>query len=372
MLECQYCNLSFTEKKLLAAHQKTKKCTTHRFVYFQCRNCFISISGYDNAMAHQTLCQSTEPDANKLIAAFIEQMKQFKFDIKYNHNQENAEGQITFKKTNNYQHPTNLESGLVCPQKFSLYQKTYQHSDDLILGSNNLYLNDIFFKILRISDASQLLACKYDWSVFIDTMFFDSPFSVFNLKEDSIFVLGKIQCENQNGDKWYSDTFELKKDEKLVKLFWYRDSDLRQTFTNFGILVKDLLNLYLELGNQLLKKEKISFKKIKEEDTTERIKNVFCKYNLSLLVQNIQKMGDYDIFRETFMNKIKQQQQQVSTPFDNLKYTFKEEVLPAKLNEAYSLMNMSNIELKNNFHYLMYYILPDNEKQMFVHKQNEN
>ncbi|AHL67575.1 hypothetical protein DH26_gp082 [Chloriridovirus anopheles1] len=130
-------------------------------------------------------------------------------------------------------------------------------------------------------------------------------------------------------------------------------------------MVKDLLNLYLDLGNQVLRKEKITFKTVKkEEDTVEIIKNVMAKYNLSLLVENIRNLSDYIIFRESFESRII-----TSSRFDNIKYVFKDELLPVKLNEEYSLMNMSTFELTKNFHFLMHYILPDSEKAIYLSKE---
>ncbi|AHL67576.1 hypothetical protein DH26_gp083 [Chloriridovirus anopheles1] len=224
MFECHHCNLFFKEKKLLAAHQKTKKCTMHRDINFQCKKCFVFISGYDNIMAHQCNEQTDIGDSSaKLINSLIEQLKKFDFDIDFKINDSFTNGHIIFKKMNNYQHPTQIDHGLTCPQKLSLYQKIGTKEDNVILGGNNLYLNNIFFKILHISDSFQILASKYPWNTFVDILWFNSPpFSIFSRErsedKENIYVLGKVQSEDKLGQKWYSDTFDLKEGENVHKL----------------------------------------------------------------------------------------------------------------------------------------------------------
>ena len=70
----------------------------------------------------------------------------------------------------------------------------------------------------------------------------------------------------------------------------------------------------------------------------------------------------------------------------NIKHVFKDELLPSSygeslawprgpkvshsmINEEFSLMNMNDLDLTGNYYCLMYYILPDSEKNIFLSKE---
>jgi hypothetical protein len=370
MYDCNYCNLTFEEKKGLATHQKTKKCTIHRDVGFVCQKCFKTIKGYDNTLKHISECQEKLDSDIGIITALINQLK-IKFDV--NLVMENSnDGVITFKKINKYTHPNKLECGISLPQRIFLFKKTLiKHTDDQIMGSHNLYLNDIYNKILRLDEPFQFLSVRYDFENLMNVVWFKDNSSCFHIKDDIIYVLGKVQCQNSNGQKWFGDTFNLKEDEKVVKCIWYKDPDLKQFFSCLKPLLKDILNLYLELGSWALKQKKIKFKEETNNLNTKYkiISDIMVEYNFIKLVDNIKSLDSYDTFYSTFKKLLKHKDN--LNLYSNIQHVFKEEVLPSTIiNEEYSLMIMNNPKfVGGNYYYLMDYILPESEKVIFRSKE---
>jgi hypothetical protein len=188
--------------------------------------------------------------------------------------------------------------------------------------------------------------------------------------QQDIYILGKIQCQNDDQQKWFGDTFILKESgEKIVKCVWYKDPQLKHFFSSLTPLIKDLLNLYLKLGNWALKQKKIRFKQTTDEfQPKDRIlADLMVEYNLLNLVENLQKLSSYETFYPIFKNLL-DQKLKGSNLHSNIEHVFKDEIQPS--DETTSLMTMSDPELTTgNYHYLMDYILPQSEKTIFRSKE---
>ncbi|ADO00368.1 hypothetical protein WIV_gp025 [Wiseana iridescent virus] len=373
MFECTYCDLTFETKSLWCAHQKTKKCTVHRNIGFVCRKCFLSIKGYDNALKHTLECNENIEDDLSMITSLLKSLSTtLTFNIVYN---ENNEGVINFKKVCNYTHPTKLECGVSVPLKMFLFTKTLnRYTDPQLLGSHHSYISDINSKIVRISDTFQFMSVKYGFVELLNISFLQSKVqSCFTIKDGTTYILGKVQCQNTDNQKWFGDTFNLKEKETIVKCIWYRDPDLKQFFVCLKPLLKDILNLYLQLGNWCCKQKKIKlYTKSSSENISQKYKiisEVMAESNFTNLIDNIQKLEDYNTFYTTFTSLLKNLPPlQVYT---NIQHVFKDDLLPSPTGfEEFSLMCMNNPEYSGkNYDCLMDYILPQSEKLIFRSKE---
>lgn len=403
MFECTYCSLFFEEKRLLTTHQKTKKCTAHRNIGFVCQQCFKNIKGYNNTLEHVEKCTEklTEED---MLRALVNQLSlKYAVDVKFDI--DNNSGIISFKRICTYVHPSNLNCGVNVPQKKHMFQKTLnKHTDAQLIGSHNLYTNDIFHKIYRLSDPFQFISTKYNFQDASTILWLDcNKMPCFHIKDNTIYVLGKVQCQNDKEQKWFGDTFVLNENEKIIKCVWYKDPELKQFFMNLNPLLKDILNLYLNLGNWALKQKKIKLKPTKQteklpcrprsgrqsppsERPTESgsqlramrgssqchdniISGIIREYNYENLVENIKILSSYDTFYSIFKNLLEKNLKD-SILHSNIQHIFKDNLLSSSLvNEEFSLMNMNDPELKDgNYYHLMYYILPESEKNIFLSK----
>ena len=97
---------------------------------------------------------------------------------------------------------------------------------------------------------------------------------------------------------------------------------------------------------------------------TETIRENSCEN----LADNIKKLNSYETFYPIFKNLIECKTKDVML-HSNMKHVFKDELLPSSWGEEFSLMNMNDLELTGNYYYLMYYILPDSEKKIFISKE---
>lgn len=365
MFTCDYCDLVFEEKRLFVTHQRTKKCITHRSIGFTCQKCFKNIIGYDNTLKHVTTCEAVEDELGMIVAL----MNQLRLRYKVNLTMENDfEGRIDFKKEFKYVHPTKLDNGVEVPQKPYLFNKYLnKYVDKQIMGGHNLYLNDVQHKILRLSDTFQLLGAKYGFEDFFNILWLETTTPCFHLKDGEIFILGRIQCQNDKQQKWFGDTFILKENEKIIKCEWFKDPQLKYFFSSLTPLIKDLLNLYLKMGNWALKQKKIRFNQTTvcgSKDST--IAEVLAEFNLFNLVENIQRLSSHATFHLTLKKKIERKLQGFNL-HSNIEHFFEDESLPS--NEEISLMTMSDHELTGNFFHLMDYILPQSEKNIFRSKK---
>lgn len=381
MFECTYCDLTFETKSLWCAHQKTKKCTVHRNIGFVCRKCFQTIKGYDNVVKHTSECEENIKDDLSMITSLLKSLSTtLTFDIVYN--ERNNEGVINFKKVCNYTHPTKLECGISVPLKMYLFTKTLNKYTDLqLLGSHHLYISDIGNKIVRLSDAFQFMSVKYGFIELLNIIFLQSKVqSCFMCKDGTTYILGKVQCQNADNQKWFGDTFNLKEGESVVKCVWYRDPDLKQFFNYLKPLLKDILNLYLQLGNWCCKQKKIklcsksSQRYISDKDMSASgkiISEVMAEYNFTNLIDNIQKLEDYNTFYTTFTSLLKNSESKGLIMYTNIQHVFKDDLLPSPTGfEEFSLMCMNNPEYSGkNYDYLMDYILPQSEKLIFRSKE---
>jgi hypothetical protein len=368
MFECTYCNLVFEEKKGLVTHQKTKKCTIHRYIGFVCQKCFLNVKGYENILKHVESC-SISTDTNEL-AALIHQLS-LKYNVTVVYNKDtNTEGSINFKQMNNYIHPIKLNCGLNIPQKTYLFNKyVIKYSNEQIMGNYNLYLNDACNKILRLSDVFQFMSVKNTFSDLLALLFVDGS-SPITIKDNVVYTLGKVQCQNSDGRKWFGDIFILEEGETVVKCVWYRDSQLKQFFKCLTPLLRYILNLYLKLGNYALKQKKIKFKKEQVDGNTKIITDCLTEYNYLNLVDNIKKLYSYDLFYPIFQDLLDKKIKGLSL-HSNVQHIFKEDgLLPSYVCEDVSLMSMNDPELVGgNYYYLMDYILPQSEKIIFRSKE---
>jgi hypothetical protein len=371
MYTCDYCDIVFKEKRLLVTHQRTKKCITHRSIGFTCQKCCKNIIGYDNTLKHVMECKEKIEDDYTSVTTL---MNQLSLRYKVNLTMEgNFEGRIDFKRVFNYSHPTELEHGVEVPQRPYLFSRALnKYIDRQIMGSHNLYLNDIQHKILRLSDTFQFMGVKYGFEKFLNILWLETSMPCFHLKDQQdIYILGKIQCQNDDQQKWFGDTFILKESgEKIVKCVWYKDPQLKHFFSSLTPLIKDLLNLYLKLGNWALKQKKIRFKQTTDEfQPKDRIlTDLMVEYNLLNLVENLQKLSSYETFYPIFKNLL-DQKLKGSNLHSNIEHVFfKDEIRPS--DETTSLMTMSDPELTTgNYYYLMDYILPQSEKTIFRSKE---
>jgi len=367
MFECTYCNLCFDDKKQLVAHQKTKKCTTHRDIGFICQKCFKSIKGYDNTLIHVNECKEKLSEEG-LLQALINQLSlQYNVDLKINNSDE---GIIVFKKLNNYSHPNNLTSGIEKPKKIHYFSKFLEkHTIDQIIGCHNLYINDLRHKIFRVSDTFQFLSMKYNFEELFNILWIQTTTPCIYLKDENIYILGKIQCQNSNDQKWFGDTFLLKHNEKINKCIWYQDNQLIQFYSSFKYILRDLLNLYLSLGGWALKQKKIKLKANNDLSINiQKISDIVEEYNFKILINTIQKLNSYETFKVLITNLLQTQGIKLHS---NIEHIFKDNAsLSPIIDEDLSLMNMNDPELVGgNYYFLMYYILPESERKIFISKE---
>lgn len=371
MYDCTYCDLTFDTKSALSTHKKTKKCILHKNIGFTCLKCFKNIKGYDNTLKHTSNCSENIDCDLGLLTALINQLS-VQYEIELNL-EDNKNGTINFKKIYNYIHPKKLEYGIGIPRAYLFYKTLIKYTDDQIMGSHNYYLNDVNNKISRLEESFQFMSVKYSFKDLLNVIWFKTSMSCFQVKDNIVYVLGKIQCQNEEGKKWFGDTFNLKENEKIIKCIWYKDPQLKQFYTCLKPLLKDILNLYLTLGNWALKQKKIKFKenlstKVDTSSNYKIIYNIINEYNFINLVDNIKKLDSYETFYSTFKNLLSENS---SILHSNIEHVFKDTILPSPLViDIYSLMIMNNLRFNdNNSRYLIDYILPDSEKLIFRSKQ---
>lgn len=370
-MNCDYCNLVFENKKLLMLHQKTKKCVVHREIGFVCQKCFKYIKGYENTLSHVNECNENLTEEG-ILRALINQLS-LKYDVSLNLDDDTNSGVLTFKKLNNYIHPHNVMNGVNVPQKIHLFQKHLaKYTTDQIIGDYNLYINDLHHKIFRSIDIFQFLSVRYAFEDFLNLLWVKTTTPCISIS-GNIYLLGKVQCQNNEGKKWFGDTFLLKQGEQVVKCVWYQDNDLTQLFSCFRYILKDLLNLYLSLGNWALKQEKIKLKgKTDLKTKLGTIADVIIKHNLKNLVDTIQILNSYETF-STLVKKILMSQSTIL--HSNIDHIFKDDMtLPPIIDEDLLLMNMGNPNLirstvNGNCYHLMHYILSDSERKIFLSKE---
>jgi hypothetical protein len=383
---CEYCDLSFAERKLLLSHQKTKKCTLHRNLLFKCRKCLVEITGYANGLAHAETCDVFgEVNLQRFVSALKAQANQSGFDVEETAQEFRAVpnpsgigrclpgGQtvgsvvLRIKARNIYTHPEGIacKVGITVPQKLYLIKKLIAKPLDVIRASvpPKGYFNDVFSQILNQSELAQILALKLSREEFSQS-WLNSAYPSLIKKQGEFYALSKVQCKDELGRKWFGDTSLLSDKEHVHRLVWAKDVLLRQTFCNFYPILKDLVNLYLILGKQALKKEKIKTKEVQEAGLID----VLSAHGLTNLVENIQMLSNYDLF---FSHWEKNVASSVET-YDNVEQVFSEENLPAKFGDHFnycSLMNLSDQELTDNAYYhLMHHVLPESEKPIFAKK----
>ena len=93
------------------------------------------------------------------------------------------------------------------------------------------------------------------------------------------------------------------------------------------------------------------------------------EYNLINLVDNLKNFQNFEKFSKTFKNCLKNFTPQVL--HSNIQHIFKDEELPSSFNNnEFSLMTLNDHELTGgNYVYLMYYILPEEERIIFLSKE---
>ncbi|ABF82042.1 hypothetical protein MIV012R [Invertebrate iridescent virus 3] len=372
MFECTHCDLHFESKSKLATHQKTKKCTAHRFLGFTCQKCWDHVKGYENALNHVAKCGQKLQTFEGIQALVAQLALHYKCEVVFDH--ENGKGQINFQKVFNYTHPSNLQEMRepIEPRSMHVWYKMLRkYSDQYLLGGHGLYLNDINYTLFRLSDAFKFLAAKYDARTLLKMLWIEPTYKLFHVKDGIVYVLGKIQSQTQEGRKWFGDTFCLQRNETIVKCLWYRDPTLEQLWSNTIPLLKEILNLYLDLGTWLLKRKNIKLKndhKIHHNCKT-IIENVFKEYDVTNLIENITVLNSRQTFTTMFREILTQHQKDLRLP-SNIHHVFKDDLLPSSLGgQEFSLMTMTEQKISGgNQYHLMYHILPESERPMFETK----
>lgn len=364
MFICEYCDISFVDRKLLLSHQKTKKCTVHRNLLFKCRKCLVEVTGYSNGLAHAETCDVLgEVDLPRFVSAVKARAVQSGFSVEETAG-ESGSVVLRIGVRNVYRHPqvTARKVGIAVPQKLYLVKKLMAKHLEVVPQKG--YFNDVFSQILNQSELAQFFALKLSCEEFSQN-WLNSAYPSLIKKQGEYYALSKVQCRDELGRKWFGDTSLLSDNEHVHRLVWAKDVSLRQTFCNFYPILKDLVNLYLVLGKQALKKENIKTKEVQEAGLVD----VLSAHGLANLVENIKMFSNYDIF---FSHWQKNVASSVET-YDNLEQVFGAENLSAKFGDHSnycSLMNLSDQALTDNAYYhLMYHVLPDCEKQIFAQKQ---
>jgi len=372
MYECIHCNLFFEDKKALSTHQRSKKCTAHREIGFVCQKCFCFVKGYSSILDHVTSCKEHIPETEGVLVSLINQLSsKYSLELRYDDDTKTC-GTISFTQRNNYTHPKNLDCGINVPPKMHLFQKTLSKYDDKQhIGSHDRYINDVYHKICRLSDTFQFMAVKYSFNDLMNVLWLETTTPCFHIKDDIIYILGKVQCQDEQDQKWFGDTFILEENEQIVKCVWYKDPRLKHFFAALAVLLKDVLNLYLDLGNWALNHKKIKLTPIKTtiSEATSTLSSIMTEYNFNNLVDNIKILNSYETFYPIFKNLV-EKKLKGSMLHTNIRHVFKDEDKDrlASPNEE-SLMNMSDRELTGSRYYLMHYILPKSEKKIFLSKE---
>lgn len=362
MNKCVYCNLSFQDKKTLASHQKTKKCLAHRHLLFTCTKCLARILGYENSIEHTRSCAETPPASGTIdyFLALINASGGTEFSISaLSRSVDEINISVTRKKI--YTHPISINMGITAPLKLNALQKTLAKPD--ILGSHGTYINDVFSTILNTSEPIACLSSKEPFARVVE-MWLEGPCPSVWVHENQVYAIAAVQCQSDEGHKWSTDTSRLSPTDSVARLTFMRDPELARLFSNFSLVVKDMLNLYIGLAKQVFRKEKIKKAEAAQLDA------VFAKYPaVNLLAANIKCASEQNRFAAVMSDAL-QRRGQVER-FHNLRYVFSQELLPLKLfhSDAYSLMSLHDHELSDHVKTALMYVLPESERVIFSHKQ---
>jgi hypothetical protein len=354
MPDCGYCDLDFDNETVLALHRKTKKCRIHRNIAFTCRTCLTPVLGYENTLRHVAACETKKDATIDSVVELVNRM-----NLGYNLTVDSS-GTLLYDKVNDYLHPLNLHCGATVPQKPYLIAKALaKHDVKDVLGCHNLYMNDMFNKILRLTDTYQLMCLKYDFETSMTMLWSSSTYPTIIRRDDSFYILGKVQAQNTNGDKkWYGET--------VVKFVWFKDPRLAEFFKCMRPLLGDILNLFLRMADWALKKNKIKLKGDKDHEPI--IAKTMEEFNLTNLIDNIKKLNCYDTFYSTVAKILAKEEP--AALHTNVQHVFKDESAEPFCIVEESLMNMKvPNEISGNMHHLVLYVLPENEKPIFKAKR---
>lgn len=265
---------------------------------------------------------------------------------------------------NYYNHSPLKKKYVSAPERWSSFKSRLSNPDIDIKGAHGTYLTDIFNQIYRMSDIIKILASKYPWDLFVDIVWFDISFHTFQIKDNVVYFLGKVECENAKGMIWFGDSYTLNEDDRVIKCYWYKDSDLKSTFSNFRVLVKEMLNFYLKFACLVLKKEKIKIRDSyhKQEKT---IEDCLEKHKLNHLVSNLKNLNCYTTFYNTFYAKINNIKPII---FTNVNNVFIDEPINTISDENQSIMCLSDYDLRGYYKHLMMHVLTELEQALFLSK----
>jgi hypothetical protein len=279
-------------------------------------------------------------------------------------------GTITFEKLNEYVHPYDLNDQDHTTHKRedarSYLKASTQRTENELTGRHLMYLNDVGSESVRISESFKAMSIKTDFIGLMRAFWFDSANSPIFNNDYGTYVLGRVQCQNSDGRKWYGDTRTLKPFEKVVKCVWYRDDNFYKFYTYMQPLITDVFNVYLLMGNWALKKKKISFKVDSHSDQI--IKNILEEFGLTNLANNLRCLAT----REIFLDKLRDLPKTTRKLYTNMRHVF-EDAAQGEEDQDYENMSLMNLrehhELSsgNNYH-LILYVLPPEEKLLFASK----
>jgi hypothetical protein len=364
----------------------------------------VAVTGYDNILQHVQDCDVIENcdvietqigavrNMRKHVASVVAQLERCDFETTVVFDDSSGDGGVIhFKQVCKYTHPklsTSDTASKICKlvKRPALWMKAVV---DRQVEVNNHYINDVFNNMLRLSETFQILAFKHKWVEVFRQLWVDTPTPCVIRYNQDFYILSKVQCRNSQGQKWFGDTSLLNEDEIVVRRVWTKDPGMKHFSSLLQSLLKDVLNLFLTFGNWVLKQKKIKLKKTTLFDEGDVLIGASLnEFGLSNLVDNIKLLDDYDQWFEV-TNKlvpdcvrnpapaIRPVPSRVGTTlgkgadlrrYENVEDIFEDE---GKLSgiPPISLMNMNNPELTGaNYNHLMYYVLQDCEKNIFLSK----
>lgn len=377
MHRCDYCDMYFSSRKLLLAHQKTKKCAVHRHISFTCDKCFASMKGYENILNHASTCTVQTSPEDALIESLKSTLNVFGCVIQDGYLFDGVSGCVKFDRHFVYEHVDTLSSDELPTTMVGCLKKLEKYSSGDLGTLSSRVLNDVRSKVLRVSNLFCLESIRSNFCRLM-TSFWLSTFNASIRKvNDTIHVLDRVQCRNAgDGRKWYGDTATMKSGEgTVVKCVWRRDPDFKKFYGYLKPLIVDMFDMYMKLGARALKRKGVSSKSLRADDfdsSTKLIADVIKESGLANLADNLTTLGSYERFRDRMSRMTFDADR---TVYSNVENVFEKSVAPSSQFdhcEICSLMDLRDhhdlVANRIDYH-LVYAVLPAEERAQFVSKE---